>query len=227
MLNRSGGENMAEGEPPGEKAKAFFDGLWNRGDFWELESSPFEAAKYARQLKLVSDRGYGAVLEIGCGGGVFTRSLAPLADRLVALDVSPAAIDRARAGGTAEGVIDYRVANVMEYEPAGDGPFDLVVMSETIYYLGWLYTFFDVGWLAATLFDATAGGGRFLMTNTRGGLESYLHRPWLVNTYRDLFRNVGYRLDAEESFLGQKDGVRLEAMICLYSKPHGAAAVAV
>jgi SAM-dependent methyltransferase len=218
---------MAAAEQAGDKARAFFEELWKRGDYWELESSPFEAAKYARQLELVSGRRYGTILEVGCGGGVFTRSLAPLARRVVALDVSPAAVTRARSGGTAGGVIDYRVINVMEFNSAADGPFDLIVMSETIYYLGWLYPFFDVAWLAATLFDATSDGGRFLMTNTYGGLSSYLHRPWLIQTYRDLFRNVGYRLDTEESFVAEKGDVRLEAMICLYAKPPGAPPVAV
>jgi hypothetical protein len=115
----------------------------------------------------------------------------------------------------------------MAYEPAADGPFDLIVMSETIYYLGWLRSFFDVSWLAATLFDATTGGGRFLMTNTVGGLRSYLHQPYLIRTYHDLFQNVGFEVEAEETFKGEKDGVALEAIIALYRKPEGAGPVAV
>ena len=59
------------------------------------------------------------------------------------------------------------------------------------------------------------------MTNTFGGLKSYLHRPWLIRTYRDLFRNVGYSLNIEEAFTGEKNGVTLEAMICLFEKPPG------
>ena len=210
-----------------DHARTFFDGLWQQGDYWSLESSPFEAAKYAQQLALIADRRYGRVLEIGCGAGVFTRPLAKLADRVVALDVAPAAIERARAGGDADGAINYRVADVMAYEPAADGPFDLVVMSETIYYLGWLRSFFDVSWLAATLFDATAGGGRFLMTNTVGGLRRYLHQPYLIRTYHDLFRNVGFVPVAEETFRGEKEGVTFEAIIGLYRKPEGAPTVAI
>ena len=218
---------MADREQAGEKARRFFEDIWAKGDYWDLEGSPFEAAKYARQLELLAGRRYGRVLEIGCGGGVFTRSLAGIADRVLGLDVSPAAIERARAGGTAGGVIEYRAVNVMEYDPSADGPFDLIVMSETIYYLGWLYPMFDVAWLAAVLFDATADRGRFLMNNTDGGISSYLHRHWILRTYRDLFVNVGYTLTGEDTFKGNKDGVELAATTWLYEKPAGSPRLAV
>jgi SAM-dependent methyltransferase len=215
---------MSDAPAPGEKARQFFDDLWRNGDYWALETSPFERDKYARQLERVGDRRYRTVLEIGCGSGIFSRALTGLADRVIALDVSPVAIEQARAAGNAGGVIDYRVADVMDYKPADDGPLDLIVMAETIYYLGWLYTFFNLGWTAGLLFDATADGGRLLMTNTHGGLKSYLHRPWLIHTYRDLFRNVGFVLESEEPFRGEKHDVPLEATICLFSKPTGGAA---
>ena len=48
------------------------------------------------------------------------------------------------------------------------------------------------------------------------------HRPWLIHTYRDLFRNVGYALISEEPFHGEKNGASLEATICLFAKPAGA-----
>lgn len=202
-----------------ERARAFFDDLWRQGDFWSLERSKFEQAKYTRQLGLLGRHRYKRALEIGCGAGVFTRALARIADRVVALDVSPTAIERARAAGAAPGTVEFRVANVMDYDPHADGPWDLVVMSETIYYLGWLYPFFDVGWLAFQLFEATREGGRLLMANTYGGVEEdYLLRPWLIRTYRDLFLNVGYGLEAEEVFRGTKDGVPLEVLISLFVK---------
>ena len=51
----------------------------------------------------------------------------------------------------------------MDYDAPVAGPWDLIVMSETIYELGWLYPLFDVGWLAAELFAATRDGGRLMM----------------------------------------------------------------
>src|SRR5207245_1938063 len=112
--------------------------------------------------------------------------------------------------------VEFRVGDVMELDPALEGPWDLVVMSETIYYLGWLYTFFEVGWLAEQLFEATQPGGRFLMANTYGGgTSNSLMRPWLIDTYRDLFTNVGYKLEAQESFRSEKGGAEFETAIWL------------
>ena len=92
---------MSDDPTPGAKAKQFFDDLWCKGDYWSLETSPFERDKYARQLERIADRRYRTVLEIGCGAGHFTRALAALADRVVAIDVSPVAIEQARAAGDA------------------------------------------------------------------------------------------------------------------------------
>src|SRR5712692_5135322 len=157
---------MTKNKLSDKKGRDFFDKLWKKGEPWQLESSPFERAKYARQLALLEGHRYAGVLEIGCGAGTFTRFLARIADSVVALDIAPSAIARAQTLEAGPGVVDYRVANIMEYDINKDGPWDLVVMSETICYLGWLYSFFDVGWLAAELFAATRSGGRFLMANT-------------------------------------------------------------
>lgn len=201
-----------------EKARTFFEELWKQGDPWELESSEFEQAKYVRQLGMINDRRYTRVLEIGCGAGRFTQLLSTTADRVVAIDVAPTAIGRALNTGTKPGAIDFCVANIMDYDFRAEGSWDLIVMSETIYYLGWLYPFFDVAWLAAELFAATCVGGRFLMANTQDGVEDHLLHPSLIRTYRDLFLNVGYCLEAEEVFRGHKNGVDLETLISLFVK---------
>src|SRR5688500_13986735 len=129
------------------EAKRFFEDLWSRGDPWSLETSPYEDRRYRHLMDTICDRRYDRVLEIGCGAGAFTRRLAALADKICAIDVSKTAIHRAREiSSPPAAAISYRVANVMEYDFMQDGPFDLVVMTETIYYLGWLYSFFDVAW---------------------------------------------------------------------------------
>ncbi len=206
-----------------QRALAFFEDLWKRGDPWDLEKSEFERAKYERQLALIEGHRYARVLEIGCGAGWFTRSLARIADQVVALDISPTAVARARTMAKGLESIDFRVANILDYKLSAEEPWDLVVMSETIYYLGWLYSFFDVAWLAAEIFAATRARGRLLMANTCGGVQDYLLRPWIIRTYHDLFLNVGYRLESEEMFRGTKDGADLDVLISLYLKSGPAA----
>jgi cyclopropane fatty-acyl-phospholipid synthase-like methyltransferase len=202
-------------------AQDAFEERWSRGEPWDHDTSEFERAKYRRQLELLADRGYGRALEIGCGAGHFTRLLAGAAERVLALDIAPSAIVRAARTTAGLDNVELRVANVMEFDPRADGPWDVVVMSETIYCLGWLYSLFDVGWMASQLLDAISPGGRFLMANTFGKEADYLLLPWLIRTYRDLFAHIGYRLEHEEVCHGTKEGVEYDTLISLYTRPVG------
>ncbi|HEY7557987.1 MAG TPA: SAM-dependent methyltransferase [Candidatus Binatia bacterium] len=209
---------MSERESISQKAQSFFEELWKRGDPWDIETSDFEQRRCARLLQILSARRYAKALEVGCATGVFTRFLARVADRSVALDISPTAIACARKTWTGPDSTEFRVANIIEYDPRAEGPWDLVVMSDMIYFLGWLYPFFDVAWLAMELFAATTVGGQLLLANCYGGAEDYLMRPSLIRTYRDLFVNVGYHIKTEETFRGTKNGVEIEALITLFEK---------
>jgi SAM-dependent methyltransferase len=199
------------------KAETFFESLWREGDPWNFETSSFEQAKYERQISLLDGRRYARVLEIGCGAGVFTRLLPRVADQILGIDISETAVARARAL-TSGAAMDFRVANVMDYDLKAGGPWDLVILSETICYLGWLYSFFEVAWLAMQLFEATRHAGRLMMANTCGGVEEFLMKPPLIRTYRDLFVNVGYEIKTEEMFQGIKNGVAIDVLITLFEK---------
>ena len=206
-----------------ETARTFFDELWQRGDPWELEVSPFERARLTCALGMLDGRRYASALELGCGSGVFTRLLAGRADHILAVDVSTMAIERARAVAAGDTCIEFRIANIMDLDFRKEGPWDLIVLSETIYYLGWLYPFCNVAWVAAELFAATRAGGRFLLVNTESGAEDGLIRPWMVRTYRDLFLNIGFALEREEIFRGTKDDVQIGALVSLFTKAGDAA----
>jgi SAM-dependent methyltransferase len=212
---------MIERERAGQHAREFFDALWCKGDPWDIEGAELTCREHDRLIALLDGQRYRRVLEIGCGAGVFTRRLTAIADAVVALDIAPAAIERARALNAGPAAVEFRVANVMDYDPRIGGPWDLVVMAEMIYLLGWLYPFFDVAWLASQLFAATADGGRLLLANTTYGMEHPLLLPWVIRTYHDLFRNVGYQTESEETLRGVKDGVELEILISRFVKPAG------
>ena len=209
---------MADDER-GAEARRFFSDLWADGDPWDLETSPLDQQRYARQLHLISDRTYGRALEIGCGAGAFTRLLAPRCDHVLAIDVAEPAIARAQAAAPPPAAsVEFRVANVMELDPDADGPWDLVVLTETAYYLGWLYPMFEVGWLAHALFEATAPGGRLLLVNTFGR-ENGIMSDWLIWAYRDLFHRAGYEVETEETQSGVKEEVHFEVLLTRFGKP--------
>jgi len=204
------------------KMQDHYEAVWRQGDAWEFETSAFEQQRYAYLLSRLQGQRYGRALEIGCGSGCFTCLLATIADQVVALDIAPSAIERARTRtvGAGPGAVDLRVADIMLFDVAAEGPWDLVILSETVYSLGWLYPFFDVAWLAARLFEATRPTGRLLLTNTYGPeRRDWLLRPWLIDTYRDLFRNVGFGVHTEEVFRGTKDGVEVEVLVSLFERP--------
>jgi SAM-dependent methyltransferase len=209
---------MTEREQIYHKAQSFFDDLWMRGDPWELETSNWEQERYARLLAMLDQPRYGRVLEIGCGAGTFTRRLAGLADKVLALDVSSEAIAKARAAQSDLKQVEFRIGNIMDYNLREEEPWDLIVMSETVYFLGWLYSFFDVSWLAAEMFEATRSGGQMLLANTQFETGEPLLRPCIIRTYRDLFLNVGYELNAEKIVPGEKHGVSFEVLMSLFRK---------
>ena len=170
-------------------------------------------------MELLADRHYASALEIGCGAGAFTGLLAAVADRVLAIDVSAVAIDRARQRMLGVAGVEFRVGNIIDVPLEDESPWDLIVMNDTVYYVGWLYSFFDVSWLAYRLFNATQPGGRFLMANTFGAAGGYLLRPWVIRTYHDLFLNVGFGRDLEETIHGTKDDAALDVLISVLGRP--------
>jgi len=209
---------MSERDEIDVKARpAFFEDLWTPGDPWEFETSEYERRRFERHLELLGDRRYGDVLEIGCGAGAFTRLLAPLTDRLVAIEVAENAVERARELGPAG--VDYRVANAMDFDLAGEGPWDLVVLSDTMMYLGWLYTFSEVSRFAVQLFESVVVGGRCLFGNTILVDDTGLMTPWLIRTYHDLLRNVGFEPEREELFEGEQGDEQLQVLLSVFAKP--------
>ena len=100
---------MTERQQVDQQAREFFQDLWIRGDYWDFESSEYEKTRLAHLFKMLDGRRYPRVLEIGCGSGHFTRLLARIADQIVALDIAPAAIERARSLGIGPAKVDFRV----------------------------------------------------------------------------------------------------------------------
>ena len=199
------------------EARLLFERLWSDGDPWSLDASELDQARYRAQLRLIGDQHYSRVLEIGCGSGSFTQHLVPLATRLVAVDISEHAVQaaRERLGGT---TVDLRIANVMDIDPTVDGPWDLIVVAEVAYYLGWLYPMFSVAWLAHAFHESMIPGGRLLLVDTIGH-ENGLMSDWLIQTYRDLHLNVGFAVEASEILHGTKEGVEFDIRLDLFQRP--------
>lgn len=212
---------MSSKDDAHREAESFFEGHWRKDDPWGFDTSPYEQGRLDFLRDVVADRHYRRVLELGCGAGHFTERLLPLGDSVLGLDISGAAIEKAKARVSRcspAGHVDLRVANVMETDLRAEGTFDLVVLTETVYYLGWLYSFFKVAWLARDVYEVTSPGGRLLLANTLGEIGDALVLPWIVRGYHDVFRNAGYGTEREDAFQGEKDGVALEVLVSLLKR---------
>jgi SAM-dependent methyltransferase len=205
------------------RIRAHYERVWAAGDAWNFETSAYEQDRLAFLASLIADRRSARAVEIGCGSGCFTQRLRRLADHVVAIDVAAAAIERASARAAADhetaGTVEFLAANAMEHDFQAGGPWDLIVLAETIYSLGWLYSTFDLGMFALHLRDALAANGRLLLANTYGAERDWLMRPFLIDTYHDLFRNVGLRSIREASFEGEKDGEVFHVRATVFETP--------
>ncbi len=119
---------------PGSRlTRAYFDDLYRHDpDPWDFATSHYESEKYADSLAALGERSFERALEVGCSIGVLTERLAPRCGELVAVDLSPAAVAAARER-TAE-CAGVRVERASLPEDMPEGPFDLIVCSEVLYY---------------------------------------------------------------------------------------------
>ena len=138
-------------------------------DPWGFATSPYEQAKYARTLDALgpADRRFARAFEAGCSIGVFTRLLAPRCDDLLAVDASPTAVAHARDRLAAYDHVrvDHRVLP----EDLPEGPFDLVVCSELLYY----WSADPLRELLARLESLVSPGGSLLAVHWRPQTTTY------------------------------------------------------
>ncbi|MGH3187028.1 MAG: SAM-dependent methyltransferase [Streptosporangiaceae bacterium] len=130
-MTRSSGD----AEPPTSSVPhTHFDTLYrDSSDPWQLASAWYERRKYAITVAALPRERYRSGLEPGCSIGELTRLLAARCDRLMAFDFADAVVRAARAslGGWPNVHVERRS---LPAELPG-GSYDLIVVSEVLYYL--------------------------------------------------------------------------------------------
>lgn len=102
-------------------------------DPWRFATSAYERAKYAATLAALPRARYASCLEIGCSIGILTEALAPLCDDLLGIDVAELALDQARL--RCGHLPQVRFARGQAPRDWPEGRFDLILLSEVVYYL--------------------------------------------------------------------------------------------
>ena len=156
-------------EPPSSDVPAsFFDASYERrADPWYLASRWYEQRKRAVTLASLPEQHLSTVLEVGCSIGVLTAELAPRCDRLVATDVSTAALAQAK-----ERTADLTNVELIQHDIADGvpgGPFDLIVLSEVGYYLSGPH----LRELATSLTDSLTATGSLVACHWRHPVAEY------------------------------------------------------
>lgn len=130
-MSRSAGDAAP---PDTTLSQGHFDNLYAQSaDPWNLATAWYERRKYALTIASLPRERYLNAYEPGCSIGELTRMLAPRCERLLAVDFAPAAIAQARTA-----VQDFphvRVERAAIPKNLPDASFDLIVVSEILYYL--------------------------------------------------------------------------------------------
>lgn len=131
-------------------------------DPWRVASSDYEARKYAASLAALPAARYACALDVGCAIGVFTRDLAARCDRVIGVDVSPTAVEAAVARCRDLAHVTLAAMQVPQEWP--EGTFDLIVLSEILYYL----SDDDLAAVAQRVEASLAPGGTLLLVHWTG-----------------------------------------------------------
>ncbi len=146
-------------------------------DPWEFETSDYEAGKYRITLAALPRERYENAVEVGCSIGVLTRQLAERADRLLGLDVSDRALERARERLAGEPHVDFACMQVPHMLP--DDEFDLIVISEVAYY----WTRSDLEHAADELAQIHEPGGHLVLVHLTEFVPDYPQTGDQVHDY--------------------------------------------
>jgi len=99
-------------------------------DPWNFQSSRYERDRLQALFHMVQRYPHDVILEVGCGEGAFTQELEKIAKHIVAIDVSPTALERAKRRCQATTFVNV---SIEDFE--WDGRFDMVICAETLYYI--------------------------------------------------------------------------------------------
>src|SRR5271170_2925765 len=141
----------------------YFDAVYAADpDPWNFADSPYEQAKYALTLNAMPKPRYRSALEVGCSIGFLTRSLALRCDVVVAIDAARAPLVQAKRRCADLPGVRFEQMFVPEQWP--EGVFELILLSEVVYYLSRV----DVGRLAARVTRSLPAGGSVLLVHWTG-----------------------------------------------------------
>lgn len=170
-------------------SESYFDALYkDNSDPWQYQTRWYEQRKRDMCLAVLPQAKYGNAIELGCGNGVFSELLAQRCQTLLSIDGNHKAVDLARERladashvKVIQGVIPNILSTLKEADlakiglkeknstPAYQPPFDLMVISEILYYLSPA----DIDTVSAWVKHNLALGGTLLCCHWRYAIDGF------------------------------------------------------
>jgi SAM-dependent methyltransferase len=129
-------------------------------DPWRFRTSAYEREKYEATMDALSKPRYRSCLEVGCAIGVLSALLASRCDTLLAVDGAPTAI----AEACLQNLPNVRFETAFLPDEFPQGAFDLIVLSEVLYY----FDEKDLERLGDRCVDALGGQGEMILCHWLG-----------------------------------------------------------
>jgi 2-polyprenyl-3-methyl-5-hydroxy-6-metoxy-1,4-benzoquinol methylase len=129
------------------------------------QAPTYELAKYTLTLNAMPKPRSQSALEVGCSIGVLTRLLASRCDSVLAIDVARTPLVEARR--RCADLPGVRFEQMFAPEQWPEGVFDLILLSEVVYYLNRE----DVGRLAARVTRSLAPDGSVILVHWIGSTD--------------------------------------------------------
>jgi len=119
-------------QPP-TRSIEYWETLFTAEDPWQYGTSAYERWKAGLTLGLLPTGKLRSALEVGCAEGHMTAQVAQRVDRLLAVDISSKALERARSRCASFDHIEFQQLDVVEGRLPGQ--LDLILVSEVLFYL--------------------------------------------------------------------------------------------
>jgi protein-L-isoaspartate O-methyltransferase len=170
--------------PPWSPA-AFEERYRNDPDPWNFSASAYERNRYRRVMEALPRLSYPRAFEPGCSVGELTAQLAEVCGHVVATDVAPSAVARARRRCAGLENVEIHCADIVGGVPAG--PFDLIVFSE----IGYYFSAAGLERISRALSRSLNVGGDLIAAHWLG--ESVDHRAHGDDVHRRLLESLPLR----------------------------------
>jgi len=162
-----------------ERSRAELDDFYAlREDRWDY-ARDLEQRRMDAEVALVDQvaqgRRFSSVLELGCAEGMYTERLATRSERLVSVDISAIAVDRARRRLAASPHVGFECWDVRDWPTDRSGAYDLV---SALHVLEYVRSPFAMRRVRANIVDSLRDGGYLLIGSVYQ--DTYVERTrWL------------------------------------------------